>query len=228
MAGKKKEPYLTVGDVLVAFLVALVGGVAAFAIIAFAGYQLSGRQAMITETSDVSQTVQDDTPPVAQVSVPNFSERQRAESQSVNQQTVLPNEPEPEPAEAPVQQNSTPEETPSQATAPSQTQTTPQTQTQTKTQTNAKTPTTSSGQTQTNAPTQQTQATGQSGNSDSNSTSYSRENWPEGKYLGSNQSDKYHWHNCRAASNILSENEVWFSSENEAKAAGYSRCGICW
>lgn len=53
-------------------------------------------------------------------------------------------------------------------------------------------------------------------------------NWSSGSYLGSSESDKYHDYECRAAKAILPENEVWFSSEDSAKAAGYSRCGICW
>lgn len=55
-----------------------------------------------------------------------------------------------------------------------------------------------------------------------------RSNWSSGAYLGSTESDKYHDYECRAAKKILPENEVWFSSETDAQAAGYSRCGICW
>lgn len=55
-----------------------------------------------------------------------------------------------------------------------------------------------------------------------------RDNWQSGYYLGSLESDKYHDFECRAAANILLENEVWFESEEAARAAGYSRCGICW
>lgn len=55
-----------------------------------------------------------------------------------------------------------------------------------------------------------------------------RNNWSDGDYLGSLESDKYHNFECRAAKKILPENEIWFSSEESAKAAGYSRCGICW
>lgn len=55
-----------------------------------------------------------------------------------------------------------------------------------------------------------------------------RGNWVDGSYLGSIESDKYHDHECRAAKKILPENEIWFASEDEAKASGYSRCGICW
>lgn len=49
-----------------------------------------------------------------------------------------------------------------------------------------------------------------------------------GNYLASSESDKYHCKMCRAAKNILSVNEIWFDSEEEARANGYSRCGICW
>lgn len=55
-----------------------------------------------------------------------------------------------------------------------------------------------------------------------------RSNWSSGAYLGSTESDKYHDYECRAAKKILPENEIWFSSEEDAQAAGYSRCGICW
>jgi methylphosphotriester-DNA--protein-cysteine methyltransferase len=46
-------------------------------------------------------------------------------------------------------------------------------------------------------------------------------------YVGSVNSDKYHVPSCRWAQNIKSENEVWFSSSEEARAAGYSPCKTC-
>lgn len=55
-----------------------------------------------------------------------------------------------------------------------------------------------------------------------------RSNWANGAYLGSKESTKYHDYECRAAKNILPENEIWFSSEEDAQASGYSRCGNCW
>lgn len=55
-----------------------------------------------------------------------------------------------------------------------------------------------------------------------------RDSWASGDYMASAESDKYHDYECWAAKNILPGNEVWFHSEEEAKAAGYSRCGICW
>ena len=46
-------------------------------------------------------------------------------------------------------------------------------------------------------------------------------------FVGSTQSDKYHYPSCRWAKKILPQNEIWFSSSAEAKAAGYVPCGVC-
>lgn len=48
-----------------------------------------------------------------------------------------------------------------------------------------------------------------------------------GVYVGSIQSDKYHFPSCRHAKKILQENEIWFDSKEDAAAAGYSPCGVC-
>ena len=56
-----------------------------------------------------------------------------------------------------------------------------------------------------------------------------RTNWPQGKFLASAKSgEKYHSGNCIGSKRILPENELWFDSEEQAQAAGYSRCGSCW
>lgn len=47
----------------------------------------------------------------------------------------------------------------------------------------------------------------------------------QGTFVGSVSSDKYHWPTCSWAKKISLENQVWFSSEDEAQAAGYIRCG---
>lgn len=47
----------------------------------------------------------------------------------------------------------------------------------------------------------------------------------QGRFIGSVSSDKYHWPECPWAKKISEENQVWFSSEQEAQAAGYIRCG---
>lgn len=48
-----------------------------------------------------------------------------------------------------------------------------------------------------------------------------------GTYVGSVESDKYHYPSCRFAKKILPENEIWFGTTTEAQAAGYSACGTC-
>ncbi len=44
------------------------------------------------------------------------------------------------------------------------------------------------------------------------------------KFVGSINSNKYHWPDCPWAKKIAEENQVWFSSEQEAQNAGYIRC----
>lgn len=46
-------------------------------------------------------------------------------------------------------------------------------------------------------------------------------------YVGSIDSDKYHRPKCRFAKKILPENEIWFSSAEDAKNRGYSACETC-
>ena len=47
----------------------------------------------------------------------------------------------------------------------------------------------------------------------------------QGIFVGSINSNKYHWPNCSSAKKIAEKNQIWFSSEAEAQAAGYIRCG---
>lgn len=49
----------------------------------------------------------------------------------------------------------------------------------------------------------------------------------EGTFVGSLESDKYHYPSCRHAEKILKENEIWFDTAAEAQQAGYSPCGVC-
>lgn len=49
----------------------------------------------------------------------------------------------------------------------------------------------------------------------------------QGKYVGSDDSDKYHYPSCRFAKEILPENEIWFDSEEDARSEGYVPCGVC-
>ncbi|MDZ7672808.1 MAG: MBL fold metallo-hydrolase [Halanaerobiales bacterium] len=46
-------------------------------------------------------------------------------------------------------------------------------------------------------------------------------------FVGSKESDKYHYPNCRWVEKILEKNKIWFSSVNDAKKAGYKPCGTC-
>ena len=48
-----------------------------------------------------------------------------------------------------------------------------------------------------------------------------------GIYVGSIESDKFHYPSCRFAEKILPENEIWFVSREDAYAHGYSPCGVC-
>lgn len=48
-----------------------------------------------------------------------------------------------------------------------------------------------------------------------------------GKYVGSTDSNKYHYPTCSSAQNILPEHEIWFESAADAQAQGYSPCGRC-
>ncbi len=47
----------------------------------------------------------------------------------------------------------------------------------------------------------------------------------EKRFVGSINSNKYHHPECPWGRRIAPENQIWFSSEEEAKAAGYVRCG---
>lgn len=48
-----------------------------------------------------------------------------------------------------------------------------------------------------------------------------------GKYVGSLDSDKYHYRDCRFAEKILPENEIWFDTVEEAESMDYDACGVC-
>ena len=46
-------------------------------------------------------------------------------------------------------------------------------------------------------------------------------------FVGSVNSDKYHYCDCTYAKKIKSENLICFSDEQEAQEQGYSPCGVC-
>lgn len=47
------------------------------------------------------------------------------------------------------------------------------------------------------------------------------------KYVGSKNSDKYHYPSCKWAMKIKPENLVTFKSVKEAKEKGYVACKVC-
>lgn len=46
-------------------------------------------------------------------------------------------------------------------------------------------------------------------------------------YVGSTESDKFHYTDCRWAKTILDENVLYFYSREAAINAGYAPCGTC-
>jgi len=51
-----------------------------------------------------------------------------------------------------------------------------------------------------------------------------KETTEQGKFVGSINSNKYHWPDCPWAKKIASQNQIWFSSEVEAQSTGHVRC----
>lgn len=47
------------------------------------------------------------------------------------------------------------------------------------------------------------------------------------RYVGSKNSNKYHYPTCRSAQKIKADNLMTFKSAQEAKAAGYVPCKVC-
>lgn len=47
------------------------------------------------------------------------------------------------------------------------------------------------------------------------------------QFVGSVKSDKYHYPSCQWAQKIKPENEIWFTSSEDALARGYVSCGVC-
>jgi hypothetical protein len=50
---------------------------------------------------------------------------------------------------------------------------------------------------------------------------------PTGKYVGSINSNVYHYPSCRYVEQIHPENLVWFASAAEAQVKGYRPCKVC-
>lgn len=50
------------------------------------------------------------------------------------------------------------------------------------------------------------------------------QNKNQGQFVASKSGAVYHWPWCSWAQKIKPENQVWFTTEQEAQAAGYKRC----
>ena len=48
-----------------------------------------------------------------------------------------------------------------------------------------------------------------------------------GQFVGSTESDKYHYPTCRHAKKISGANEIWFTSAADAQSHGYTACKVC-
>jgi len=62
------------------------------------------------------------------------------------------------------------------------------------------------------------------GTGESNET---HEETTEYLYVGSVNSNKYHYPDCQYAKNIKEENQIWFIDEQDAQNQGYIPCGSC-
>ncbi len=71
-------------------------------------------------------------------------------------------------------------------------------------------------------------STGTSVQSNSSAQSITKENASaEQQFVGSINSNKYHYPSCRWAQRIYPENEIWFSNPQDARAGGYVPCKVC-
>ncbi len=61
----------------------------------------------------------------------------------------------------------------------------------------------------------------------STSLSYSAEPKAGYKYVGSVNSNKYHYFSCRWAKKIYQSNAIYFQSAKEAQQSGYVPCKVC-
>ena len=48
-----------------------------------------------------------------------------------------------------------------------------------------------------------------------------------GQFVGSTKSNKYHYPSCQWAQKISPQNEIWFSSSEDARAHNYVACKVC-
>jgi len=48
-----------------------------------------------------------------------------------------------------------------------------------------------------------------------------------GPFVGSIHSNVYHYPSCYEAQHIKPQNQIWFNTSEEARAAGYRPCEVC-
>jgi len=51
--------------------------------------------------------------------------------------------------------------------------------------------------------------------------------YAQGQFVGSKNSDVYHYPSCGSASRILAENKIWFQDAQDAVNHGYRACLVC-
>lgn len=209
--GKNKKRLMSGTDIALSILAALGGSVLFVTIVAVAGSIMS--QDSVRSTTAEATSAQ----PSYYGTLPSRAPTQPPTPEPV--ESIGPNDMDtPEPAQTP------PEATPDTlAPAPSRAPTPAGATTAQNTG-----PVVSIGPTA--PPARQTQApvqTGGTGTVRNNDDTYTHD-FSNGRMLGTVNSDKYHYRDCRAAKTIPPENCVWYDSEDEAKADGRSRCGICW
>ena len=219
--GKKKKRLMSGTDIALAILAALGGSVLFITVTLVVG------SIMFPETWERSTADAPSARPSYYGTLPSRAPAQPSTPEPV--ESIVPDhtsapEPTPAPSEA-VPDTSAP--------APSQAQT--QTPSSSRTQAPTRAPTAQNpgpvaSINPTAPPVRQTQTptkTGNTGTIRNNDGTYTHDFSGE-RMLGTINSDKYHYYDCRAAKTIPPENCVWYNSENEAKADGRSRCGICW
>lgn len=213
------------GGILLPILYALLGGVGGFLVVLFIGI---GIGAFNTQGQVAAQpsaqpsyrgTLPTQKPTRDPVQTPAPEETDGPVETEPDAQTREPSNPPAEPTKAP---EST--QTPSRQTSPPVSTRAPSRPAQTQ---NPGPVVSINPTTQPVRPTQAPAQSGGAGTIQNNDGTYTHD-FSGGRMLGTINSDKYHCGDCRAAKTIPPENCVWYNSEDEAKADGRSRCGICW
>lgn len=224
MANKDKKPGLTGGDILLAVLLALIGGISAFLVILIGGSLLApdfGKSQTADQPPAVSQPVRGTLPS----SAPVFTHTPKPTDPPVEPS----DEPEPEQTVEPEQQTVEPTAPPSQPPEPAQTQA----PTPTQSRAPAQNPDPVISINPTTPPAVPTQAPAQPnrGTTSNGDGTYTHD-FSGGRVLITTQSNNnndpvYHTRDCRSAKIIPPENEFWYASAQAAESANRRLCGNC-